>query len=164
MEIIRKRCILNDLYAPLEQKRAQLVQGLSCPMFVLSSGFYNGHYHETPEGGFQMDCYPIPVVTVEGLCDIEIDFDGVSVSTRRKRQDALEYPFERLEGRTFQAYGAEDYLATYYRSGMSFADMRRNIARSGEQEIEFSFSFPFAVDGNEMLAFAQLLKREGFYF
>lgn len=164
MEISRKRHILNEIYAVLEQKRAELIQGLSCPAFALSSGFYNGHCRETPEGGYQMDYYPIPVVTVEGLCDIEIDFDGVSVSTRRSRPDALEYPFERLEGRTFQAYGVENYLDTYYRDGMSFEDMRRNIARSGEQEIEFAFSFPFAADGNEMLAFVQLLQHEGFYF
>lgn len=163
MGISEKRRMLNEAYYPLELKRAELFHALFHKMFELTSGFYNGHYHETADGEYQMDYYPIPVISVEGLCDIEIDFDGISVSTKRKRQDVLECSFECLEGRAFEIYGVEDYLNTYYRAGMSLEDMRKNIARSSEREIGFCFSFPFEVEGKEIFAFAKLLRREGFY-
>ena len=155
---------LNEVYYPLELKRAELVCALFHPMFELSSGFFSGHYHETPEGDFQMDYYPIPVISVKDLCDIEIDFDGISVSAKKKRRDVLEYPFEALKGYAFEAFGVEDYLCTYYKKGLSLADMKQSIAESAEREIGFSFSFPFDINGKTLLDFVKLLRREGFFY
>ena len=155
---------LNEVYYPLELKRAELTHALFCPMFDLSSGFFNGHYHETPEGTYQMDCYPIPVISVKGLCDIEIDFDGISVSAKKRRRDVLEYSFKVLEGYAFEAFGVEDYLCTYYKEGLSLTDMKQSIAESTEREIGFSFSFPIDINGKTLLDFVKLLRREGFYY
>lgn len=33
--------------------------------------------------------YPIPVISVKGLCDVEISLDQVTVSTKRRRLDTL---------------------------------------------------------------------------
>lgn len=164
MEISEKRRILNELYHPLELKRAELVHALLRPMFELSSGFYNGHYRETPEGSWQMDFYPIPVISVKGLCDIEIDFDGVSISTKKKRQDALEYPFEKLGSYSFESFGVEDYLQTYYKDGMSLAAMKQSISQSAEEEIGFCFPFPADADSKSIFKFVKLLRRDGFYY
>ena len=45
-----------------------------------------------------MDYYPIPVISVKGYCDVEISPDGISVTTKKKRNDTLDYSFEKLKG------------------------------------------------------------------
>ena len=45
--------------------------------FKVTSGFYNGHYHKNAAGLYQADTYPIPVISVMGLCDLEIDLADV---------------------------------------------------------------------------------------
>lgn len=78
-----RRDELNDIYRKLENRMHRIValftslhKGFDC-----SGGYYSGHYHKNAEGKYVMDFFPIPVVTVKGVCDIEIDLDKVSVST-----------------------------------------------------------------------------------
>ncbi len=155
---------INTAYHQLEMKRMQIIRALSHRIFETVSGWYNGHYHETGDGGWQMDSYPIPVVTVKGFCDIEIDFNTVSVSTKLKRARALEYSFDKLSRYEFEAFGVEDYLCTFYKSGNSIETLKSNIAKSKEKEIGFSFSFDFDTDSETIYELVKLLRREGFYY
>lgn len=156
--------LLNQIYAPLDAKRAQLTAALTERGFSPEWSFYNGHCHETAPGTYAMDSFPIPVITVKGLCDVEIGLDAVSVSTKLRRNDALARSFAPLSGYRFEAYGVEDYLATYYREGMSLVEMRTAIEKSLEAEIGFSFLLPPSADGADVAALAELLRREGFYY
>jgi len=155
---------MNEIYFTLSTKHAQLYNGLFHRVFQLSSGFYSGHEHQTSDGTRQMDYYPIPVISVKGFCDVEISLDSVSVTAKMKRKDALEYSFKKLESYSFEAFGVDDYMDTYYRDGMTIAEMKEGIAHSREKEIGFCFSFPWDVDGETMYEFAKLLRREGFYY
>ena len=111
------RDLLNEAYSGLEAKHDEIIRALTNRIFELGSGWYNGHYQKDPEGKWVRDAYPIPVITVKGLCDIEIQFDGISVSTKLKRETALEYPFDKFMDHGFEAYGVEDYLGDYYHPG-----------------------------------------------
>lgn len=165
MEIIeQEKQRMNEIYFTLSTKQAQLFHGLYHRIFELSSGFYNGHERQTPDGGWQMDYYPIPVISVKGFFDVEISPDGISVTTKKKRKDALAYSFEKLRGYSFEAFGVESYLDTFYRDGMTIAELKENISRSEEREIGFCFSLPWDTDGETMYEFAKLLRREGFYY
>ncbi len=155
---------INAAYHQLEMKRVQIIDALSHRISDTEYGWYNGHYHETGDGGWQMDSYPIPVVSVKGICDIEIDFNTVSVSTKLKRARALEYSFDKLSCYDFEAYGVEDYLCTFYKRGYSIEVLKSNIAKSNEKEIGFSFSFDFDIDSNTIYEFVKLLRRESFYY
>lgn len=110
------------------------------------------------------DAFPIPVIMVKGLCDIEIQFDRISVSTKLKREMALEYPFDKLMDNEFEAYGVEDYLSDYYHPGQSVQKLKDNISASSEVEIGLSFLFPHDVTGQKIFEFVKLLRREGFYY
>ena len=155
---------MNEIYFALSTKQAQLFHGLYHRVFELSTGFYNGHEHQAPDGTWQMDYYPIPVISVKGYCDVEISPDGISVTTKKKRKDALDYSFEKLKDYSFEVFGVESYLDTFYRDGMTVAEMKENISRSEEREISFCFSLPWDIDGEAMYEFAKLLRREGFYY
>lgn len=155
---------MNEIYFALSTKQAQLFHGLYHRIFQLSSGFFNGHEHETEDGGWQMDYYPIPVISVKGLCDVEISLDGISVTTKKRRGDALAYSFEKLRGYSFEAFGVDNYTETYFQKGSTIDGMKAAISRSEETEIGFCFSLPWEVDGDKIYEFAKLLRREGFYY
>ncbi len=155
---------LNTVYKRLDAKRKELADALRSSPFPLRTGYYNGHYNQSPDGTYVMDYYPIPVIDVRGLCDIEIHLDRLSVATKLHRADALAYSFAPLQAYPFEAYGVEAFLETYRQSGGSITDMKNAIRQSSEQEIGFSFSFPFDTSGDALLAFTQLLTREKFHY
>lgn len=152
---------MNRAYQQLEEKNARLCRELSCLGFQISSGWYGGHFMKDGQGRYQEAFYPIRVIHVEGCCDVELCFDGGSVTTRMAREAALEYPFERLADHPFEAYGVEDYLSDYRREGESLQALRDNLLKSGEREIAFAFLFPF--DGEGVPELVCLLRGEGFY-
>ncbi|MDE5597728.1 MAG: hypothetical protein K2J04_07840 [Lachnospiraceae bacterium] len=76
-------------------KKAEIVHTLLHRKLELESSWYNGHYHRNEAGEWSRESYTIPVISVNGLCDIEIQFDKVSVSTKLKRDRALVYSFEK---------------------------------------------------------------------
>ena len=155
---------INTVYSRLESKQTALVRALPHRIFELESGWYNGHYHIDETGNWFRESYPIPVIDVKGLCDIEIPFDKITISTKLKRSAALAYPFEKFAGLEFEAYGVEDYLTDFYHSGQTTQELQENIRACDEKEIGFSFVFPFDVDGEQIFEFVKMLRREGFYY
>ena len=90
------RQALNEIYYPLELKQAALVRALSHGGFGVESGWYNGHYHKDEAGNWCRESYPIPVIGVTGLCDIELPFDKITVSTKLKRMRHWRFPLKSL--------------------------------------------------------------------
>lgn len=155
---------LNNLYRRLELKHTELFRGLFHRVFELKSGFYNGNYHRNASGDYVMEHYPIPVIEVKGYCDVEINLDDISVSTKLKKKDALGYNFDKLKQYSYEVYGVENYLEDYYKAGMTTAELQDAIKISQEKEIGVSFHFNFDVTGNEMYEFVKMLRREGFFY
>lgn len=158
------RQTLNEAYSRLEAKRNGIIRALTHRSFILESGWYNGHYQKNSDGKWVRDAYPIPVISVKGLCDIEIQFDRLSVSAKLKRDAALTYSFERLMDYDYEAYGVEDYLSDYYHPGQTTKDLKDNICAGSEAEIGLSFTFPFETAESQILEFVEFLRREGFYY
>ena len=155
---------LNTAYYRLEMKQAEIVHALFHKIFELEFGWYNGHYQKDDNGNYFRESYPIPVIGVKGFCDIEIQFDKISVSTKLKRNMALAYSFEKFAEYEFEAYGIENYLTDFYHTGQTVRAMKENIRACDEKEIGFSFVFSFDIEGNQIFEFVKLLRREGFYY
>ena len=155
---------INAVYYRLEVKQAEITHALFHRIFELESGWYNGHYHKGEDGNWLRESYPIPVIGIKGICDIEIQFDKISVSTKLKRNTALPYSFEKFAGYEFEAYGVDDYLSDFYHPGLTVQELKENIRACGEKEIGFSFVFPFDVEGKQIFEFVKLLRHEGFFY
>lgn len=153
---------IQRFYDRLETRSGQLFHALFHRVFELEVGWYSGHYHKVEDGNWTREAYPIPVIGVKGFCDIEVQPDHISVSTKLKRSTALNYSFVKFAEYDFEAYGVEDYLADFYHPGQTIEELKENIRACQEQEIGFSFSFPFDVNGQRMYEFVKLLRREGF--
>ncbi len=155
---------MNNAYYILELKEAEIFHALFHRIFDLESGWYSGHYYKDNNSKWFLTSYPIPVIDVRGFCDIEIGFDKISISTKLKRDRTLTYSFEKFENYEFEVYGVNHYLLDFYHSGQSLCVLKDNVNASDEEEIGFSFVFPFDVDGKEIFEFVELLRREGFYY
>ena len=104
------------------------------------------------------------MIGVKGFCDIEVQPDHISVSTKLRRSTALNYSFNKFAEYDFEAYGVEDYLADFYHPGQTIEALKENLLACNEPELGFSFTLPFDVDGAEILELVQLLRQEGFYY
>lgn len=155
---------INTTYYRLETKQDEITHTMFNRSFELESGWYNRHYRKGVNGNWIRESYPIPVIAVKGLCDIEIQFDKISVSTKMERDTVLSYFFEKFFGYEMEAYGVEDYLADFYHAGQTLQEMKDNIRACDEKEIGFSFLFPFDVDEKQIFEFVKLLRRECFYY
>ena len=93
---------------------------------------------------------------------MEIGFVQISVSAKKRREDALACDFGQIPV-PFQVYGVENYMADYYLPGMAPEQLRENLQNSRETEIGVSFLFPFETKPEAFFRFANFLKRDGFY-
>ena len=155
---------LNAEYHMLEMKMAEVMFSLFHRIFDLESGWYNGYYDKNEAGEWILGSYPIPVVSVKGLCDIEIRFDSVFVSAKLKRSTALAHSFDKLSSFEFYACDDDDFFTFFHQPGQSVQDMKAHIRTSDARAVRFSFIFPFEVEGKQLFELAKLLRREGFYF
>lgn len=153
---------LNALYRPLEMKAYLLVQGLFHRIFAPQLTYCSHHYRRETDGTCRRNCYPIPLITVNGYCEIEVDFYQILVSTKLQTSSAVNYPYDRLSKYVFEVYDADDYETAYYLPGMTFDGLKETLRKCKTKEVGFSFIFDHSLDGNTVYEFAKLLRREGF--
>ena len=150
---------LNDVYKKLDEKAREISKLLDCDFC-----YYNGHYHKNSSGNYEMEYFPIPVLTLKGVCDIEIELNQISVTTKLTRDNAISYDFIKFQSYNFEAYGVENYLDDFYLDGDTLSSMKDRIKSSNEQNVFFSFYFPFEVESSVVREFVELISKEGFFY
>lgn len=155
---------LNGFYREAEVRTAVIVREIDKRINLdYDIGFYNGHYSKNEQGEYMRECYPIPVISVRNLCDVEVEFDCVSVSAKLSREQALAFDYGVLKEYNFESYGVEDYLADFYVDD-DIDGLKNNIASSNESEIGFQFVFDKNASGAKIAELIILLKNKGFYY
>ena len=153
---------LNEWYYRLEMKQAEIVHALYHRVFELESGYYNG-YQRRDGDAVVTDYFPIPVITVKGVCDVEIHPDHIEISAYRNLRDTVSYSFDKISGCTYTVSEAEDADEILFDSKTPSLEREHILLRSSEKKILFSFFFDFNTDGTAVYEFAKLLRRERFY-
>lgn len=150
---------LNEIYKKLDEKAQEISK-----LLIGTVGYYNGHYHKNALGNYEMDYFPIPVISVNGLCDVEVELNQISITTKLTRNKAISYDFEKVKSYNFEAYGVENYLTDFYLAGDTISGMVDKIKASKEENIFFSFYFPLEVSAGVVSELVNLLSREGFFY
>ena len=163
MEEKDTRMFLNQIYEQLFRKALQMKVTLDQRALECECRFYNGHYEKNEDGKWQMDFFPIPVIEMKQLCDIEIGLNKISVSARMARDKALRFDYSQIAHYVFEVYGSDDYLNDFYHHEMKLEEGIKRMEKSDEQEIGFSFAFPFEVCCEDVCDLVMLLKNEAFY-
>ena len=172
------RARLNELYQALTEKAQGLMKALM-PLvdanLLMSMSYVIKHYirnmykhrEAAPDNAasYSEDNYPIPVIRLSDLCEIEIYTDVISVFTRLKCTDAESFDISRLEGCTFEAYGYDGGQLIDFSDGNTvLQEIKNNILNSNTEITDFYFDFPFDVDESEIYKLIDLLCKSGFFF
>lgn len=158
---------LNDLqnfYSNIEKIAEVLASSLKNQNLSIDSGWYNNHYHIENRNWIR-EAYPIKVLTLNGLCDIEIGFFNIAITSKLKKEQALSYNFSSLEALDlkYDVYGAENFLLDFKNEFFDEKEIRTSplhdashrvdsqepccftiknrIKNSSEEDIAFSFYF-----------------------
>lgn len=152
---------LESVYSPLEEKRKELMQLLAKQYPAITWGWYNGHYHRTAEG-WARESYPIPVITVKGLCDIELSFREMTVTAKLPTEELDHYAYDLLQTYPFEAFGTEEFLKDYARRGDSIHTLKKNLLGTKETSVTFSFPLSYNEPADLLFSLLSLLESEGF--
>lgn len=160
-----KRNALNKIYEPLILRLQELIAGLkSHGEFKIASGFFNNHSYKNEVGEYVEDCFPIPVVSVEGLCDIEIDIEGISITSKLTKEKALTFDCSKVQCSRLEIYGVEDYLTDYYAFVDNLQDARQKIKECSELELFYSFYYSDSVETKEICETINRLCENDFFY
>ena len=100
--------------------------------------------------GFSQEFFPIPVITVQGLCDIGLEPDHIFIERMLPRTQALELDWSAIR-RPFEVYGADDYCGDLYRPGMTPDQLRARIAQDGAKEVGVQLTLAAGCTDEEVL-------------
>ena len=172
------RARLNELYSTLTAKSQSLMKALM-PLvdadLLMSMSYVIKHYirnmykhrEPTPDNAadYSEDNYPIPVIRLSDLCEVEIYTDVISVFTRLKCTDAERFDISCLEKYSFEAYGYDEGRLIDFSDGKAtLQEIKENILKSNTEVTDFYFDFPFDVEESEIYALTKLLHGAGFFF
>ena len=90
---------------------------------------------------------PIPVVSARALCDVEIHFDGITVTAKRTREEALTDSLEAFAKESFEVYGVEDDRTDFFHPGQTVQACGKRFAPAGKGR--FSFPLPFRLNAKK---------------
>ena len=172
------RAELNRLYQALTEKSQSLMKALM-PLvdadLLMSMSYVIKHYirnmykhrEPTPDNAasYSEDNYPIPVIRLSDLCEVEIYTDVISVFTRLKCTDAESFDFSLLEKYSFEAYGYDGgQLIDFSDGNATLQEIKANILGSNTEITDLYFDFPFDADESEIFTLIKLLHGSGFFF
>lgn len=141
MKIPKNVNVVNDAYRSLSERAIMLRNTLEKLGYDVEWGYYDRHT-VTVNGDSFLEYYPIPVLTVNGICDILIDFIQTSIDGKLFSGEFEEkFDFAKLAPHKFECYGVENYLESLYAPGMSRDELIESVRACGEAEIGVAAGF-----------------------
>ena len=160
------KVLLNAVYAPMQERSRQLLDALQIvvPDYEIKSGFYAGHCFQDAQGVYAYEHFPIPVISIAGLCDVEIHVDSTTITSKLRKDQAILYDYTDSTGQKLSVYGVDDYMTDYYRPGKSMAATLADMKDCAEVAFFFTFSFPVNVKADILIGHIINLKGQGFHY
>ena len=150
---------LNNIYTPLYHRAKTLCSYLTAAGLSARWHWYSYHFTRREER-YQAEYFPIPVITVDQICDIGLELDHIFLEGTLSQKQALANDFTAIPW-PFEVYGGQDILQDFYRPGMSIQELPKRIADSGEKTIGLQLMLPADCDNQEILQAAKVLKQLG---
>lgn len=148
--------ILNRVYEPLYRRVQAAGRQLAGAGYTARWGWYNLH-SSLRNGEYQVEFFPIPVITVGHWCDILLEPDSICVDARLTCEQAQAFDWNAVPW-AFQLYGAEDYTEDLYRPGMRLEELSERIAQYG-QDIGIAIPLPVDCTDVELLTIADACRQ-----
>lgn len=141
---------LNEIYEPLHEKAKNIYKEIIDNGYKASLGWYNMHSVKYKDK-YITEFFPIPVITVEKICDIGLDIDTIFVEATISREKALKIDYDFfIQNYNIEVYGVDDYLNDFYNASMKSSDIKLKIQESNENEIHIAAYFHMNLDINKL--------------
>ena len=148
---------LNSAYAALGRRASALKFALGEAGMAAGWNWYA--YHSTLiEGEYRVEEFPIPVVTVDGVCDVGFHMDEIFVEFKLTMDQVFGFDFGQIPA-PFEVYGVEDYLHNFYTEGMDMDGIAARVLASGEQEVGVSMNLPGDASTETLVKLAEDCRR-----
>jgi len=134
---IEKFETLNSIYKPLHERAKSIINELKKNNYKFGWGYFGQHYIKH-NNNWLVEYFPIPVIDVNGICEIGIDLEHIFIEYKMLKQTALKYDFNKLTKYKFEVYGVENYLNDFYNAEMDLNDIKSRISESEEKEVGIS--------------------------
>ena len=151
---------LNRIYKPLYNHTKELITLLKTYHYEYKWGYYGQHYFRQ-EGEWQLEYYPIPVITIKNICDIGFDLTHTFIECKLSREAALELDYGVFKQYKFEVYGVGDYLNDFYNDKLLIDKVHDRIRGSKEQEIGISIMLNYLEDNQHLLEVVAKLHNMG---
>lgn len=157
---------LNEIYSRLDIKSHELSNPFLSEhgAFKCKVTFQNGFYNKDEKGDYLMDSFPIPIVSISQICDIQVGLENIFVCTKIDKEDATFFEYDKLMDFDFEVYENDRHSGILYEKGKDIQELKKLIKESGLHEFGFCFTFPHSIDGVFMYGFVKLLRKEGFFY
>lgn len=147
---IEKFETLNSIYKHLYEHTKSIVNELNKHNYICEWGYFGQHYIKHNKN-WLLEYFPIPVIDVNGICDIGIDLEHIFIEYKLLKQTALKYDFNKLTKYKFEVYGSEDYLNDFYNAEMDLNSVKSRIMDSEENDIGISIFLDINANVKEII-------------
>lgn len=146
--------ILNDFYDDYNDKAISLTK--------LLSKTYKTSYKYTTE--YNKESYPLPVVSVSGLCEIVLNEYEIDINTKISKSNLLKINFDDFKNYDFDIYPTCDYFNDLYEKGMSNKEVLEKIKSSNYKNFGLTFIVPLDMSNMSIRKLINLLKINNFKY
>lgn len=144
--------ILNDFYDDYNDKAISLTK--------LLSKTYKTSYKYTTE--YNKESYPLPVVSVSGLCEIVLNEYEIDINTKISKSNLLKINFDDFKNYDFDIYPINDYFNDLYEKGMSNKEVLEKIKSSNYKNFGLTFIVPLDMSNTSIRKLINLLEINNF--
>lgn len=158
------RRIINDSYKELDYVANDIFNSLfRLPdEYSYKIGYFNYRYYKD-NNSYDLEYYPIPVISILNICDIEIDFDQIRFVCKIKHYQALSYDYYELNEYEFDLYELDNQGSKLYKSGESTDGLSFLLSKIDTKELGITFYFD-KKNLPDIIEFISFLDKEGFYY
>ncbi len=159
---------MDRMYSLVDRKQKELALTLEKDRYRCKLAWYNNEYNYAYDGeGEAVILHPIPVISIDGVCQIQILFDKINVAALIRPKNALSCDYGVLQRYSFRVRDESmDYRSEYYNSGncQDITELMEKIVGCGKRCLAFVFTLPLETNGESMSELVSLLRRERFFY
>lgn len=130
--------------------------------YAYKIGHFNYRYYKE-DNKYELAYYPIPVISITNLCDIEIDFNQIRFVTKMKAYNAVLYDFQDLSSYEFDLYSLDNQGVKLYESCNPSDNLGFKIRNNNIKEVGITFYFD-KYNLPDIVEFVSFLDNQGFYY
>lgn len=110
--------------------------------------------------------YPVVVLKIKYLCDVEFWFDKIIFTARMDIHDMLEYDINKLSNLNYDIYGCKEYPYMFYNKNLdiNFKDKLNELIKLDEKEVGIQVYLPIESNNEELGQILNFIRKQKIFY